>query len=52
MFRFNHHRQGAHYSSFLKLLLLKYSIDAMFFIEDLINICGHTIKLTTPMHFD
>ena len=26
MFRFNHHRQGAHYLSLLKLQLLKYSV--------------------------
>ena len=38
MFRCNHHHQGAHYLSLLKLQLLRKCM------------CSHTTRLTTPMY--
>ena len=65
MFRCNHHHQGAHYMSMLKLQLLKQSIKIRRFglsqvpnsVADIHqqgpdNICSHSTRLTTPMYFN
>jgi len=50
MFRCNHHYQGAHYLSLLKLLVPNSAADIHQQGTD--NIYSHTTKLTTTMYFN
>jgi hypothetical protein len=51
IFPCNHHHQGAHYSSLLKLQLLKWSLK-IHRCGAAAYIYGHTTELTTPMYFN
>ena len=56
MLRCNHHHQGGHYVSLLKLQLLKQSLTpnsaADIHEQGPDNICSHSTRLITPMYFN